>query len=527
MRFSDLGPLGGSARIDPRATGSVMPATAYQTAQTYGATGAPGTPVPAASVQPTAPRGWPTTQQTAPLVYGRAPTSSLPGSALGASGMSGRPAAVERGPLASVVAKNPTTDAIDSDPIPRTPVQTANVRNASLIDRVRRAVPSMPTEAVTPVRATPAEPLRTRVEAAKAAVGWNGEGGRVTVGEGQTLYNLSKRFGVPVAAIMAANGITDPTTVRMGQTLVIPRYTYGSQAKVSAPDANPLVRASTAGRGMIGEVRPSNVPPPSGKMLQGTVPADVATMATGSLAASAGSPSNASAAPGTVVVAPGDTLYALATRHGVSLDALRAANGLNGDGIRIGQRLVVPDSASTRAVANPVVAASTPEPQPQAEPEQIASIQRELAPATSVVAAPRAEALPRVAAPSAPDTEPSGGGGLRWPVNGRVIGDFGGAQKGIDIAVPNGTAVRAAEAGTVIYAGSGLKEFGKTVLIQHPDGLVTVYGHADNLNVAKGQKVERGDVIAASGMTGSAKTPRVHFQVRKGATPVDPSSYLR
>jgi len=79
----------------------------------------------------------------------------------------------------------------------------------------------------------------------------------------------------------------------------------------------------------------------------------------------------------------------------------------------------------------------------------------------------------------------------------------------------------------VIYAGNGLKELGNTVLVRHDDGTVTVYGHADALNVTRGQKVQRGQTIASSGMSGNATSPKLHFEVRKDATPVNPMTYLQ
>ena len=87
---------------------------------------------------------------------------------------------------------------------------------------------------------------------------------------------------------------------------------------------------------------------------------------------------------------------------------------------------------------------------------------------------------------------------MRWPVRGRVISGFGAARQedGIDIAVPEGTPVKAAENGVVIYAGDGLKEFGNTVLVRHENGLVTVYGHASQIEVQRGEKVKRGQEIA-------------------------------
>ena len=92
--------------------------------------------------------------------------------------------------------------------------------------------------------------------------------------------------------------------------------------------------------------------------------------------------------------------------------------------------------------------------------------------------------------------------------------------------MPTGTPIKAAENGVVIYAGDGLKEFGNTVLVRHEDGLVTVYGHAGEIKVQRGQKVRRGEDIALAGMSGSAETPKLHFEVRKDSAPVNPVGFL-
>ncbi|MCT7294436.1 M23 family metallopeptidase, partial [Rhodococcus sp. PAE-6] len=86
------------------------------------------------------------------------------------------------------------------------------------------------------------------------------------------------------------------------------------------------------------------------------------------------------------------------------------------------------------------------------------------------------------------------------------FGDKVGSRRndGLDISVPQGTPIKAAENGVVIYAGDGLKEFGNTVLIKHESGLVTVYGHADSISVERGATVKRGQEIATAGMTGDA-----------------------
>ena len=120
---------------------------------------------------------------------------------------------------------------------------------------------------------------------------------------------------------------------------------------------------------------------------------------------------------------------------------------------------------------------------------------------------------------------------FRWPIQGRVITQFGekvnGAPNdGIDISAPEGTKVKAAEKGTVIYSGSELAEFGNLVLISHDGGWVSAYAYAKENHVKRGDKVARGQVIADSGKSGNAKSPKLHFELRKDSTPVDPMKHL-
>ena len=121
--------------------------------------------------------------------------------------------------------------------------------------------------------------------------------------------------------------------------------------------------------------------------------------------------------------------------------------------------------------------------------------------------------------------------GMRWPVRGKVISGFGPKSnglknEGINIAVPEGTSVRAADSGVVAYAGNELKGYGNLVLIRHENGYVTAYAHAKELFVKRGDTVKRGDVIAKAGQTGSVSSPQLHFEVRKGATALDPIKFL-
>jgi murein DD-endopeptidase MepM/ murein hydrolase activator NlpD len=136
----------------------------------------------------------------------------------------------------------------------------------------------------------------------------------------------------------------------------------------------------------------------------------------------------------------------------------------------------------------------------------------------------------------APAKEPESTGALpaassaefRWPARGRVITGFGGSgsNEGINIAVPEGTPVKAAEAGTVAYAGSEVKGYGNLVLIRHDNGFVSAYAHNGEIEVKRGQKVTRGQVVAKSGQSGNVTSPQLHFEIRKGSTPIDPMPYL-
>ena len=120
---------------------------------------------------------------------------------------------------------------------------------------------------------------------------------------------------------------------------------------------------------------------------------------------------------------------------------------------------------------------------------------------------------------------------FRWPVKGRVIAEFGAKpdgshNDGVNIAVPLGTEVLAAESGIVAYAGSELKGYGNLILIRHDNGWVTAYAHNDQILVNRDEKVRRGQAIAKAGRSGAVEQPQVHFEVRQGALPVDPLAHL-
>jgi murein DD-endopeptidase MepM/ murein hydrolase activator NlpD len=136
------------------------------------------------------------------------------------------------------------------------------------------------------------------------------------------------------------------------------------------------------------------------------------------------------------------------------------------------------------------------------------------------------------AAPPAPTQIASTGPSkFEWPLRGQIVLGFGsqpgGVQNdGINIAAAKGSPVKAAESGTVLYAGDEVKGFGKLVLIGHPDGYVTAYANNDELLVSKNQRVTKGAVIAKVGQTGNVTSPQLHFEIRQKNKPVDPTGLL-
>ncbi len=311
---------------------------------------------------------------------------------------------------------------------------------------------------------------------------WTWEGGTpIIVSAGENLETISHRYDVPVPAILETNNITNPTLVHPGQHLVIPRR-RGPTAALSAPQT----RIASTAPGMP----PGPVGPPQ------TAPAPSSSVH---------------------VVAPGETLHSIARLYRKSVMAIAKANNIPPDAmVRVGERIVIPD-VHTAAVL------------PPAGEGTVGSLATADSPHSARLAAPvtsQGQESPVKAA------EPAGSlPSFRWPVRGRIIAGFGpkpnGLQNdGINLAVPEGTPVKAAEDGVVAYAGNELKGYGNLVLVRHGDGFVTAYAHASEILVKKGDTVKRGQVIAKSGQTGNVTAPQLHFEIRKGATPVDPAQYL-
>ncbi len=210
----------------------------------------------------------------------------------------------------------------------------------------------------------------------------------------------------------------------------------------------------------------------------------------------------------------GDTLYSISRQYNVDITSLSRVNNLQTPySLNVGDRLVLPASVGN------VPAASYSTAQSSAPSASSAAVKTAYTPAKS------APVTDSYVAPKARKTK------FDWPVKGTIIsgyGNLGSGRKndGINIKAALGTNVKAADSGTVAYAGNELKGFGNLILIKHPDGWITAYAHNDRLFVKKGQKVSRGEKIATVGSTGSVTTPQLHFEVRSGKKAVNPRPYL-
>ena len=284
-----------------------------------------------------------------------------------------------------------------------------------------------------------------------------------TVQPGDTLRGIGNRTGAGSEAIAAANGLTAPYILRPGQQLTIPGGRYHA-------------------------------------------------------------------------VAQGETGIAIAQAYKVAWSDIVALNGLEEPYIlRIGQRLKLPAGAQTVAAAS-----ATPTPKPGKPPSRIGALvvniddvvtgsQPAIAEGTAV---PPARPARAPVAASVPVDVPKGfSGKFTWPLSGTLLTRFGPVGKGqisngIDIAAVRGQTFRAAADGVVSYAGSEVAIYGGLILVSHGGGWVSAYGHAERIDVTRGQAVKAGQVLGIAGQSGFAETPKLHFELRKDRKPVDPLLYL-
>jgi murein DD-endopeptidase MepM/ murein hydrolase activator NlpD len=303
--------------------------------------------------------------------------------------------------------------------------------------------------------------------------GWRAAGGSaVVVADGDNLDSVSRRYGVPPSALLKVNGFSSPSQVHGGVRLIVPVYDASAKSASAEAEESPAPKSSA-----------------KAKLLQAK--ADKADKAG---------------------EAKLDAKHLKAKEKREREDAADAKTpGAKKSSVAakpVAEAIVKPTNIATAEVVAP-----------QSKKKVV-----DAAPTGSVNAQEAAGAAPLTGAQAdAAGVAPE----FRWPARGRIIQGFkAGGNDGINIAVPEGTSVKAAESGVVAYAGSELKGYGNLILIRHPNGFVSAYANNGELDVKRGESVKRGQIIAKSGQSGNVSSPQLHFELRKGSTPVDPTSFL-
>jgi murein DD-endopeptidase MepM/ murein hydrolase activator NlpD len=266
------------------------------------------------------------------------------------------------------------------------------------------------------------------------------------VQKGDTLWSVSRRFGLSLEAMKAQNGLKSEQ-INIGQRL-----------RVSPPTGAPAARPAVS------------------QPVQNTIQRGADVRHT---------------------VAAGETLWSISRRYKVTVDDIKRSNGLNSENIQTGQVLLVrggtPPAAATQTPPAAARAAQPPRQAPQQRP-----------PAASAIT-------------------------FSWPLRGPVVERFGVQQQGIingiTISAPQETEVRAAAAGTVTYCGP-LRGYGQVVIIRHDGVFYSVYANLSQIHVRQGSLIGAREVVGRTGFVQSVGRHGVHFQLYRQSSAVNPLSYL-
>ncbi len=293
----------------------------------------------------------------------------------------------------------------------------------------------------------------------------------VTVAKGDTLYSIARRNDSSVQQLASVNKLKSPYALAVGQRIVLP-------GKVTAEATAPRERVNERVH----------------------------------------------------VVRRSETLYRIAVNNNTSVATLSALNGISAPyALAVGQQVKLPATGAHSSEIQTATGAIAPPPG-QVNRTSTNTARRVAPPPKSKKVATARPSNERRLPLSAPPRRSSNSKFI-WPVEGRVISRFGGKatglrNDGINIKTDAGAPVRAANAGIVTYAGNELRGYGNLLLVKHDDGYITAYAHNSELLVKKGARVNKGQVIASVGQTGSVTEPQLHFEIRRGAKAINPEKYL-
>jgi murein DD-endopeptidase MepM/ murein hydrolase activator NlpD len=312
--------------------------------------------------------------------------------------------------------------------------------------------------------------------AGNGMAGWSATGGTpVVVANGETADTIANRYGIPRDAIVHTNGFASASEIRPGTRLVIPVYNAALAASSGAAPAS-------AGH------------PEKLKFVKGAEPVSKADRR----------------------LAAKEMAMTGKDKAGKDKTAKEKTDAKMAAAKQPDKKMAMKD-AGAKKPADAI----------KSEPVKSAKLEAPVSDAHKAIDSMPTSSLhaekPVETAAASDSANPE----FRWPAHGRVIQGFkAGGNDGINIAVPEGTPVKAAEAGVVAYAGSELKGYGNLVLIRHPNGFVSAYANNSDIEVKRGDTIKRGQTIAKSGQSGNVASPQLHFELRKGSTPVDPAQYL-
>lgn len=328
----------------------------------------------------------------------------------------------------------------------------------------------------------------------------------------------------PLAAPVAARPLPAPQSAVALRDNVQPLPAYGGAQSAPAPARSVVPAPAATARVAQSAPEPRFVPGPASAVRQAAAPAAAPAVDAKARAQAAATEAKAKAEADASAMRESRARFAAEAK--AKAEARKTAAAPARAAVPVAQPAPVQAQAPVQAPvrAKPVEVASAP-----ATTRPSAAPKTEAAPAPAPQAAqPVQDPKTTASLPKPEEAAASEKADFRWPARGRVITGFSGkgGNEGINIAVPEGTPVRAAESGTVAYAGSELKGYGNLVLIRHSNGYVSAYAHNGELKVKRGETVKRGQVVANSGQTGNVSSPQLHFELRKGSAPVDPTPYL-
>ncbi len=308
-----------------------------------------------------------------------------------------------------------------------------------------------------------------------------GAGAWITVGRGETLYQVGRRHRVPLRELIQANRLTPPYRLAPGRRLKLPP----PRIHVVQPGETVYRIARKYSISITKLVRANGVKPPGYRI----------------------TPGQRLRLPG-AGTDPDPSIIRSTARPFGRPGARRGANPAPG------HLILTPPSKPRGGIAKP----RRKNAKPRGEIESVWSVGRTSQPSATV-----SGVIP---------PPPPRAGSFRWPVRGKVVAGFGPTKDGsfndgINILAPRGARVRAAENGIVAYVGNELPGYGNLLLIRHRGGWMTAYAHNDTILVRRGQTVRKGQSVARVGSTGNVHHPQLHFELRRGERPVNPRKHLK